>query len=143
VSSLAAGAPAGDLTLLPRASFGDRVAAGIIDVIIVLSVVGLIGWTGPDGPGAAGAVLIGYLILFWAWKGTTLGGIVCHLRVVRADGRALEPGDAVVRALASLLSILPLGLGFLWMQRDPERQTWHDRIAGTYVVKVPSHWPVP
>jgi uncharacterized RDD family membrane protein YckC len=35
-----------------------------------------------------------------------------------------------------------LGLGGLWILRDPERQAWHDRIAGTYVVKVPRNWPI-
>jgi uncharacterized RDD family membrane protein YckC len=32
------------------------------------------------------------------------------------------------------------GLGALWIIRDPERQAWHDKIAGTYVVKVPRTW---
>jgi uncharacterized RDD family membrane protein YckC len=35
-----------------------------------------------------------------------------------------------------------LGLGFLWILKDPDRQAWHDRIAGTYVVKVPRSWPI-
>ncbi len=44
--------------------------------------------------------------------------------------------------LAGLFSIAALGLGFLWILRDPERQSWHDRIAGTYVVSVPRSWPL-
>jgi uncharacterized RDD family membrane protein YckC len=35
-----------------------------------------------------------------------------------------------------------LGLGCLWILKDPERQAWHDKIAGTYVVKVPRNWPL-
>jgi len=35
-----------------------------------------------------------------------------------------------------------LGLGFLWIVWDPERQAWHDRVAGTYVVKVPRAYPI-
>ena len=35
-----------------------------------------------------------------------------------------------------------VGLGAFWILRDPERQSWHDRIAGTYVVKVPRSYPV-
>ena len=34
------------------------------------------------------------------------------------------------------------GIGFLWILRDPERQAWHDRIAGTFVVNVPRNWPI-
>jgi uncharacterized RDD family membrane protein YckC len=30
-----------------------------------------------------------------------------------------------------------VGLGFLWVMHDPQRQAWHDKVAGTYVVKVP------
>ena len=36
------------------------------------------------------------------------------------------------------------GIGWLWILVDPERQACHDKIAGTYVVRVPSGWfPVP
>ena len=51
--------------------------------------------------------------------------------------------DAVVRGLASLLSIGAFGIGCLWILRDAERQSWHDKIAGTYVVKVPRNYPLP
>ena len=33
------------------------------------------------------------------------------------------------------LSLLPLGLGYLWMLWDPQQQTWHDKICGTMVVR--------
>ena len=35
-----------------------------------------------------------------------------------------------------------LGLGCLWIIKDADRQAWHDKIAGTYVVKVPRNWPL-
>ena len=35
-----------------------------------------------------------------------------------------------------------LGRAGLPILRDPERQAWHDRVAGTYVVKVPRAYPV-
>jgi len=59
------------------------------------------------------------------------------LRLVRVDGTPLRFSDALVRGLAGIFSVAVLGLGFFWIARDPERQAWHDRIAGTYVVKVP------
>lgn len=52
---------------------------------------------------------------------------------------ALRP---VVRGLSGVLSMAAVGLGGLWILRDPEQQAWHDRIAGTYVVKVPRDWPI-
>jgi uncharacterized RDD family membrane protein YckC len=88
-------------------------------------------------------LLLAYHIGFWTWKGTTVGGIICQLRVVRVDGSPLRFVDALVRGLSSLFSLAVLGLGCLWILKDPERQSWHDKIAGTYVVKVPRNWPLP
>jgi len=87
-------------------------------------------------------LLLGYHIGFWTWKGTTVGGIICQLRVVRVDGAPLRFADALVRGLSSIFSLAVLGLGGLWILKDPERQAWHDKIAGTYVVKVPRNWPL-
>jgi uncharacterized RDD family membrane protein YckC len=47
-----------------------------------------------------------------------------------------------VRGLTGIFSLAVVGIGFLWILRDPERQAWHDRVAGTYVVKVPRHYPI-
>ena len=35
-----------------------------------------------------------------------------------------------------------LGIGCLWVLRDPEQQAWHDKIAGTFVIKVPRNHPL-
>jgi uncharacterized RDD family membrane protein YckC len=73
----------------------------------------------------------------WKFKGTTIGGIICGLKVVRLDDRELDWPTAVVRALACFLSMAVAGLGFLWVVFDSEKQSWHDKIAGTTVVRVP------
>jgi uncharacterized RDD family membrane protein YckC len=83
-----------------------------------------------------------YHVWFWAWKQTTVGGIICQLRLVRTDGAPLRFAEALVRGLSGIFSLAVVGLGFFWILRDPERQAWHDRIAGTYVVKVPRNWPI-
>jgi uncharacterized RDD family membrane protein YckC len=71
----------------------------------------------------------------WKLKGTTIGGIVCGLEVVRADGRPMDWSTAIVRALSCFLSLIVIGLGFLWIVFDREHRGWHDRIAGTLVVR--------
>jgi uncharacterized RDD family membrane protein YckC len=73
----------------------------------------------------------------WKFKGTTIGGILCNLRVVRQDGREIDWSTAIVRALGCFVSLIFLGLGFLWIVFDEGRQSWHDKIAGTIVVKMP------
>jgi len=61
--------------------------------------------------------------------------MICRVRLVRTDGRALVPQDGVVRGVASVVSIAFLGLGWIWAAWDEKRQSWHDRAAGTYVVR--------
>jgi uncharacterized RDD family membrane protein YckC len=136
VSSPLPEALAGDLTLSPRATFLDRVAAFALDCLLVAIAVVLLG-VGVLGEGGFPLFLLVYHIAFWAWKGTTLGGIVVGLRVVRTHGAELRAVDALVRGLSAIFSIAALGIGCFWMLQDPQGQMWHDKIAGTLVVKVP------
>jgi uncharacterized RDD family membrane protein YckC len=70
----------------------------------------------------------------WAASGRTFGMAVLGIRVVRADGRALEPRQGVVRALVFPLSFLLCGLGFLGIIVQREHRALHDLIAGTAVI---------
>jgi uncharacterized RDD family membrane protein YckC len=122
-----------ELTTMPRANFGHRMGAlFIVGVLIAL----LVNWMEPTG-NLVLVALAAYGALMWKLKGTTVGGIIFQLRVVRADARDIEWETAIVRALSCFLSLLPAGLGFFWMAFDHNRQAWHDKIAGTIVVRVP------
>ena len=117
---------------LPRAGFWIRAAALLIDLILI----GVI-----FGPLSAGHLILpglaAYGAVMWKYKGTTIGGIVCGLRVVRLDDRPLDWPTTVVRALGCFLSLAVAGLGFVWVVFDSERQSWHHKIAGTVVVRPP------
>jgi uncharacterized RDD family membrane protein YckC len=129
------------LLAYPRASFGERAAAFALDIVLVAL---LIGMSGIDHPGDVFVqLLVAYHVAFWFWKATTVGGIICQLRVVRVDGAPLRFVDVLVRGLVGVFSIATFGLGALWILRDPERQSWHDKVAGTIVVRVPRHYPLP
>jgi uncharacterized RDD family membrane protein YckC len=78
-----------------------------------------------------------YGAVMWKLKAATIGGIICGLQVVRLDGRPIDWPTAIVRALGCFLSLAVVGLGFLWIAIDSERQSWHDKIAGTVVVRAP------
>jgi uncharacterized RDD family membrane protein YckC len=125
----------GDLALFPRATFLDRVMAFALDCVLIGIVVLLLDLSRSDS--AFPFLLLVYHVAFWAWKGTTLGGIVVGLRIIRIRGGDFRFADALVRALSSLFSLAALGIGCFWMLQDPEHQMWHDKIAGTVVVKVP------
>jgi uncharacterized RDD family membrane protein YckC len=140
VAVAAADAAVSDLASFPRAAFRDRLAAFVLDIILVAIAQQILDLTRRDS--SFFLLLLAYHIGFWTWKGTTVGGIICQLRVVRVDGGPLRFIDALVRGLSSIFSLAVLGLGCLWILKDPERQAWHDKIAGTYVVKVPRNWPL-
>ncbi|HVH57161.1 MAG TPA: RDD family protein [Vicinamibacterales bacterium] len=125
------------LAQYPRATFLDRLAAFALDCILVAIANGLLDLNRYDDDGSFFFLLLCYHVAFWAWKGTTLGGIICNLRVTRTDGGDLRFVDALVRGLSGIFSIAALGIGCLWMLQDPEKQMWHDKIAGTLVVKAP------
>jgi uncharacterized RDD family membrane protein YckC len=78
-----------------------------------------------------------YGAVMWKLKGSTVGGIICGLQVVRIDGRPIDWPTAIVRALGCFLSLAVVGLGFIWIAIDSDRQSWHDKIAGTVVVRAP------
>jgi uncharacterized RDD family membrane protein YckC len=116
----------------PRAGFWIRMGALLLDLILVGFALSLF----YHGFRATLLILAVYAAIMWKMRGTTIGGIVCDLQVARLDGRPVDWGTAIVRALACFLSLAVLGLGFLWIAFDPERQAWHDKIAGTVVVRV-------
>ncbi|MEI2725073.1 MAG: RDD family protein [Verrucomicrobiota bacterium] len=121
----------------PRASFWERLGAAFLDVIIVSILGTLVG-----GPPQGFLVALAYFAGMWAWKGTTVGGVVLNLKVVRLDDRPVTFAVALVRGLASVLSVIVLFLGFLWMIWDRDKQTWHDKIAGTVVIRLPRGMPL-
>jgi uncharacterized RDD family membrane protein YckC len=80
--------------------------------------------------------LAAYGAVMWKVRGATIGATVFDLRVVRLDGRAVDWETAIIRALGCFLSMAVAGLGFLWIGFDHAKQAWHDKIAGTVVVRV-------
>jgi uncharacterized RDD family membrane protein YckC len=82
-------------------------------------------------------LLATYGAIMWKLRGSTVGGIVFDLAVVRLDDRAMNWETAIIRALSCFLSLAVAGLGFFWIAFDPGNQAWHDKIAGTVVVRVP------
>jgi uncharacterized RDD family membrane protein YckC len=75
-----------------------------------------------------------YYVGMVAARGQTLGKMAVGLRVVNRDGEKPTFAQALVReTFGKLVSGLPLFLGYLWMLWDGEQQTWHDKMAATYV----------
>ena len=116
---------------LPRAGFWIRMAALLLDVVLVGFFMSLF-----HHAHLHLVVLAAYSAVMWKVRGATVGGIVFDLHVVRLDGREVDWETAIIRALSCFLSLAVAGLGFIWIAFDANHQAWHDKIAGTVVVRV-------
>jgi uncharacterized RDD family membrane protein YckC len=127
------------------AGVGSRLLAQIIDLFWLLPLSFLLGAIAMFVNGGrislGGEVManvIGALIVvsFWVERQGTPGKLVLGLRIVDADtGGAPTVGRLVLRYVGYLVSAIPLGLGYLWAIWDPRRQGWHDKMAGTLVIR--------
>jgi uncharacterized RDD family membrane protein YckC len=74
-------------------------------------------------------------ILFWRYRGATPGKMAISAKIADArTGGAPSTGMLILRFFAYIVSMLPLGLGFLWIAFDRRKQGFHDKIAGTVVI---------
>lgn len=119
-----------DVVLMQRAGFWKRLVAALLDLILIC-------WLIPLVHVFFIPLALIYFIGMWTWRGTTIGSIVMGLKIVRLDGKPINFAVALVRSLSSIFSAIVLFLGFLWAGWDREKQSWHDKIAGTVVVRMP------
>ena len=129
-----------------------RLGAMIIDTIIISIVVYILSLILVDESALASenapptqillAFLISFvlpaiaIILFWVYLQATPGKLVVGARIVRADnGMNPSVGQCIGRYFSYFLSGLILGLGYLWVAFDKRKQGWHDKLAGTVVVR--------
>jgi uncharacterized RDD family membrane protein YckC len=84
-----------------------------------------------------GLVKVAYFSAFTAIGGQTIGKMAVGIRVIAEHGK-VDGAVAVRRTLAALVSLLPLGLGFLPALIGSDRRALHDRLTGTRVVGLPS-----
>ena len=80
-------------------------------------------------------VTLAYFGGFWMWKAATPGSMLLGMKVVSVDGKPLSVKQVVLRLVGYAVSTLALGIGFIWIGFDAQKQGWSDKIAKTYVVK--------
>jgi uncharacterized RDD family membrane protein YckC len=123
---------------LPRAGFWIRMGALLLDFVLIGFLMSVL----HHEYNLEFVVLAVYGAVMWKTRGSTIGGSVFDLRVVRLDGRPIDWETAIVRALSCFLSMVVVGLGFIWIVFDSNKQAWHDKIAGTVVVRVAKGAPL-
>ncbi|MBM3283021.1 RDD family protein [Candidatus Gottesmanbacteria bacterium] len=83
-------------------------------------------------------IFCGYFVYFIGSRGQTPGKMVVGIKVVKIDTHT-SPGyiSAFLREIVGkIISCLVICLGFFWMLWDKNKQTWHDKIANTIVIKI-------
>jgi uncharacterized RDD family membrane protein YckC len=83
------------------------------------------------------AILYGYFALCWCRTGQTLPMKTWRLQLVRADGRMMNREQALLRFTLALFGTLFFGAGLIWALLDRDGQFLHDRLAGTFVIRLP------
>lgn len=131
--------------------FWHRVAANILDTSFITLIGGVVrlsmglSFIAPQGetdPKTIYAFLFAFIIGFcyytffqWHFSGT-IGKLLLGLSLVNAkDFSHISIGQVVGRYCIMLISFLFLCLGVIWVGFDKRRQGWHDKAAGTVVVK--------
>ncbi|MBW2636520.1 MAG: RDD family protein [Deltaproteobacteria bacterium] len=76
-----------------------------------------------------------YFIYFHGTIGQTPGKKLFGLKVIEIKGNEMTLGIAFLRWVGYIISKLPLFLGFIWIALDGRKQGWHDKIAGTCVIR--------
>jgi uncharacterized RDD family membrane protein YckC len=133
----------------PRASFGQRLVAAIIDGILIGVVGAIIELAIRNSLGTLIALVVG--IGYYGWlegstSGQTVGKKMMGIRVYDLrQGGPIGTGRAVGRYFARIISTIPCLLGYFWMLWDGEKQTWHDKLVGSVVVPTSAYpvesWP--
>lgn len=138
----------------PSTAFFRRAAATLIDgaILYALWIVGFattfaLAGTHSNGAGSApaipsqGVAWLMYMLLSLVYcggmvtlRGQTLGKMAVGLRVAGPDGGKPVFWRAALReTVGKLISTYVLFMGHLWMLWDQRQQTWHDKMAQTYV----------
>ncbi len=130
---------------LELASLAPRFLAGIIDgflqaftLVVTVALMSLVWGDAAEFllQFAALIVPIGYNWYFWTRRnGQSPGKFAMGIQVVKVDGSPISDVDAVIRAIGYQVSSLVFGLGYFWAIFDKNKQTWHDKLARTYVVR--------
>ncbi len=139
------------------AGFWIRFGALLIDLVIMAIVLyvplsliyGEEYWLGDKLIYGFWDVMLGYVVPFvatiWFWLRYlgTPGKMVMKLQIVDAStGGKMRTGQAIGRYFAYILSAVPLCLGFIWVGIDQRKQGWHDKLAGTVVIRNTGKEPV-
>ena len=124
------------------ASIIDTVLLGFITIPILLSIYGTEYFNSKSVIQGSADFFLSYVlpaiavIVFWIYKSATPGKMAISAKIVDAEtGGNPSTAQCIGRYFAYFVSALPLCLGIFWVAFDKKKQGWHDKLAGTVVVR--------
>jgi uncharacterized RDD family membrane protein YckC len=133
-----------DLSAVEYVGFWRRFVANFIDgfLIMLLLIPLVILFMGDSQETEGGGNLLftllqmGIIITFWVYKSATPGKMLMSAYIVDANtGDKPSTGQFIIRYLMYFVSTIVLFLGFIWIAFDSRKQGWHDKVAGTVVIR--------
>lgn len=147
----------------PKAGIMRRLAAMVYDFMLVVALVMIVTWVYQQGllrliygseqlkymadnalldrdPILSSLLLLSifaFFAKFWLHNGQTLGMQAWSIRVQNADGSPIDLWQCLLRFSVSIISWLPLGLGFWWAVFSKSKNTWHDSYSESVIVQLP------
>jgi uncharacterized RDD family membrane protein YckC len=121
-----------------KASLGTRFIALIIDGIVLAIIYWLLATlTGRVELGSIASFVVGVIYQWYfltTQNGQTPGKKIMGIRVVKVNGAPLTAADVIIRYIGYYINTAIILLGWIWAIFDADKQGWHDKLAGTYVV---------
>ncbi len=117
--------------------FWIRLAAQILDGIIVGVAFTIVGVLGTFVPILSILILpLTIYVIYKHLKCQTLGRRLVGIEVVDELGERISFWRGALREIiGKFVSGIVILLGYIWVAFDHRKQGWHDKIAGTYVVR--------
>ena len=129
------------------AGLGRRVGAMLYDSLLIIALFFLTGfiWVPLSGDVVTGVAfqltLLAEVIAFfgycWGKQGETLGRRAWKIRILSDEGALPTTQQIGLRLLIAPVSLACFGLGYAWLFFGKDKQTWQDKVSGTYVVHLP------
>ena len=147
-----------DATELEYVGFWARVGASLVDTLLIGLLIwplltayyGWEYWTDPSADTGVLDLLLSYVLpavavlAFWIARQATPGKMLLSARIVDAEtGGKPSNRQLLVRYLGYFVAMIPFFLGILWVGIDARKQGWHDKLAGTVVVRPKLRGPQP
>ena len=133
------------------AGFWIRAGASIIDIFLLMSItypilISIYGWKYFDLKGSLIAGPADFIvswvfpavatIWFWTSRQATPGKMALSIRILDAkSGNFPSVAQSIGRYFGYVVASIPLCVGLLWIGFDSKKQGWHDKLAGTIVVR--------